>query len=116
MVEEKILANQTDHTISRRFAREYLEKYPDLTIPELEVIADSTFKFVKDTMNSEVLKDIRFKYFGTFKVSKGKIYYGQKYIEENYKKGTMPDELYKRKIKMFESYEPRERKSVKKDS
>lgn len=116
MVEEKILANQSDHTIGRRFAREYLEKYPDLTIPELEVIADSTFKFVKDTMNSEVLKDIRFKYFGTFKVSQGKIFHGRKYIQENYDKGGMPDELYKRKIKMFESYEPRERKSVKKDS
>ena len=77
----------------------------DVSFEEFKVICKSPFRFIKESMSSGVLKDIRLKYFGIFKISKGRLKYFKNLVENKYKKGEIGEKKYAEKMKIYNSYE-----------
>jgi len=53
------------------------DRYP-ITLEEFKLICNTPFKVLKTSMNKGLLKDMRFKYLGTFKVSEKRLEYGNR--------------------------------------
>ena len=89
------------------FYEELKEEYPELTLSDFNNICRGPFRFIKEVISSGELKDIRLQYFGIFQVSKSRVKYNKKMLEENYKKGNIPESRYFKKKKILENYESR---------
>jgi len=92
---------------NRTNIEEYYETVKDMydvDFTEFNIICRTPFKFVKRIMNSGVLKDIRLKYFGVFKVAPSRVSYSKKRIKENLKKGVISQEKYDKKMEILNNY------------
>lgn len=76
----------------------------DIDFEEFNLICRAPFKFVKKIMSLGSLKNIRFKYFGIFEVSKSRVKYSKKAIEKNYKEGKISKERYDKRISILNNY------------
>lgn len=76
----------------------------DLSYEEFKTICNTPFAFIKD-LSFKVLRDIRFKYFGIFKVSKSKVKYYKKGLKESHDKGNITEEYFTRRNNLLEEYE-----------
>lgn len=77
----------------------------DINFAKFEEICRSIFKFIKISISSDKLMDIRLKYFGLFRVAKGRLYYFKRGLEKRYAEGDVTEEEYNKKIKFLNSYE-----------
>lgn len=73
-----------------------------------EEVCKSPFIFVKEVMNSGILKNIRFKYLGLFEVSASRVKYSKKTLEEKYAKGLVSEKRYQERIKVLSNYESKD--------
>lgn len=55
-----------------QFYEQEKDKYPDLTLEQFRDICFGPWRFLKQEMESGDLPEVRFKYFGTFKVYEGR--------------------------------------------
>ena len=88
--------------------QEYYDKVGhkyDLDFEDFKNICLTPFKFIKEIMSSGVLKNIRLQYFGTFEVSKSRVFYSKKMLQSNYDKGVISEERYNRRLKVLNNYE-----------
>lgn len=58
--------------LMEEFYTKNLSKFPDLTLEEFKEVCYSPWRYLKQEMESGELPEIRFKYFGTFQVYKGR--------------------------------------------
>ena len=68
------------------------DKYPDLTLDELTVMCKAPFKFLKQSWKNLLLPTIRFMYFGTFVVYKGRNAFIDRSLDRGLSMGTMTQE------------------------
>lgn len=61
---------QPDELIGR-FFETIKDKYPNITLEEVNIICRTPFIFLRDQMKKSTLPSIRFRYWGIFKVKKG---------------------------------------------
>lgn len=54
------------------FYDENISKFPNVTLEETKEICFAPWRFLKQEMESGELPEVRFKYFGTFKVYRGR--------------------------------------------
>lgn len=80
----------------------YEEYYKDSKYSRKEIssIIQSPFLMFKDKLSDGKLKNIRFKYFGVFKFSRGK--FAKAYENLLKKKDVMLEREFNRKVKMYE--------------
>ena len=97
---------------SRDLIEEYYntikDKYPDLTPEDCKEICSAPWKFLKQEIESGELPEIRFKYFGSFQVYKGRAenmlynlkvkFDNQKITEDYYMKYKVMIENYLKKL------------------
>lgn len=76
----------------------------DLSYEEFKTICNTPFAFIKD-LSFKVLRDIRFKYFGVFKVSNSKVKYYKKSLKNSFEKGNVTEEYFTRKNNLLLEYE-----------
>lgn len=84
---------------------EFGEQYPGVTLKQFNEICRAPFKFVKKIMASGILKPIRLKYLGVFKVSKSRVKYSKKALTGNFEKGVISEERYNKRMKILNNYE-----------
>ena len=87
------------------YFNEISQDYPGLTLAQCSDICRYPFKFVKFVMASGELKNIRLQYLGVFTVSKSRVNYNKKTLEENYNKGLISKDKYEKKLKILNNYE-----------
>ena len=63
------------------------------------------FKFLKKIISSGILKNIRLQYLGTFEVSKNRVNYSKKMLQENYDNNVISEVRYKDRMKVLNNYE-----------
>lgn len=80
-------------------------EYPDIDYKEFEKICRGPFKFIKEVMSSDKLKNIRLQYFGVFEISRGRINHVKKQLDINLKEEKISKEKYNRKMTILNSYE-----------
>lgn len=88
--------------------QEYYDKVGhkyDIDFEHFKRICNTPFKFIKEVMSSGILKNIRLQYFGTFQVSKSRVFYSKKVLEKNFNEGKISKERYEKKLKVLNSYE-----------
>lgn len=87
---------------------EFYDKEKDnynLSLKEFNLICKAPFLLVKEVMNKGILKDIRFQYFGIFKVSSNRVKYTLSSLEESYSKGNISEKRYLERKQILENYE-----------
>ena len=62
----------TNDDLLKEFFKKMQDKYPDITIEQAKDICHGPWRFLKREMESGELSEVRFKYFGTFQVYKGR--------------------------------------------
>lgn len=77
----------------------------DISYEEFKKICYAPFEMVRDVMSSGVLKDIRFKFLGIFKVSESRVKYSKKSLKDNLDKGVISQKRYEDKIKVLGNYD-----------
>lgn len=80
-----------------------VEDQYDITFEEFKGVCISPFKFIKDSMASGVLRNIRIKYFGVFTVSVRRVKFSKINLEKNYKSKVISEKHYKKRIKVLDS-------------
>lgn len=80
------------------------ETYPELSYEQCKKVLFSPWRFLKREMESGELPIIRFQYFGSFRVFKGRANYMRWVNEERFKKGLASEEDYKLVDEMLENY------------
>ena len=91
-------------TLLKEFCETISDEYPDLTYGQIREVAYSPWLFLKDHMENQELGTVRFKYFGTFRVFKGRAEGLLKRLEIQFKRKTIDDKDYFRIKKLIESY------------
>ena len=93
---------------SRDLIQEYYntikETYPDLTPEDCKEICSAPWKFLKQEIESGELPEIRFKYFGTFQVYKGRAENMLFNLKERFKLHKIDRHQYFRLKEMLEKY------------
>lgn len=80
------------------------ELYPDLTLEDFKKICFAPWEMLKHEIETGSLEEVRLKYFGVFKIYKGRAKSMLKITEDNYKKNYITKERYERlteKLKDF---------------
>lgn len=88
--------------------QEFYNKYfkdSQIKEEEIKLICSSPFIMMKDLLNRDILKDIRFQYFGLFEFSKIRAKYVLKSIEKSYRDGLLSERKYLERKKVLEKYE-----------
>lgn len=91
-------------TLVEKFYEEIKHEY-NITIEECSDICNTPFKFIKNIMNSGVLKSIRLQYFGVFSVSSGKVKYTLENLKLKFNKGLLTEEEFIKRKNTLENYE-----------
>lgn len=86
----------------KEFYEEISKEY-NLSYEECREICTTPFKMLKEIMNTGAFLDVRFKYFGLFKVSKSRLKYNLKGLEEKYSKGQISEKKYLKRKKELEN-------------
>lgn len=76
----------------------------DIDLNHFKLICTAPFKLLKEVMSKGFLKNIRFQYFGTFEVSKGRVEFYSKNLKKAYEQGYLTKEKYEEKLKMYQDY------------
>ena len=87
---------------------DYWEEVKDqynISFEEFSIICKTPFKFTKNMMSSGILKNIRFKYFGTFEVSSSRVKYSKKSLQANFDKKLVSEKHYNKRMNILNSYE-----------
>lgn len=84
------------------FYEEIKDKY-DISFEECKLVCIAPFNMIKEVMNNSIFKNIRLKYFGTFTVSKSRLKYNLKGLEEQYKNNLVSEERYLKRKKELEN-------------
>ena len=61
-----------NNELIEEFYTKNLSKFPHLTLEEFKEVCFGPWRFLKDEIESGELPEVRFKYFGTFQVYKGR--------------------------------------------
>lgn len=80
-----------------------VEDQYDITFEEFKRVCTSPFRFIKDSMASGILRNIRVKYFGVFTVSVRRVKFSRINLEKNYKSKVISEEHYKKRKKVLDS-------------
>ena len=92
------------HPLVIRFYEEMQEECADLTLEQVKEVCYGPWQYLKSQMENGELLTVRFKYFGTFTVYKGRAEALLKKLEKRFKEhGIEPDEYFRIK-KMIETY------------
>lgn len=75
----------------------------DISYEEFKLICTSPFKMLKESLNKHEFVDFRFKYLGTFTVSKNRIKYSLKSLDKKLSKGTISNKMYEERKKQLEN-------------
>lgn len=78
------------------FYQQEKSKYPGLTKQQFKDICFGPWEFFKEEMKSGELPEIRFKYFGVFKVYEGRAKNLLNTLEKNFKENKITDKRYTR--------------------
>lgn len=87
------------------FYNEIRGKYSSISLEDTDKICRGPFKFIKEVISSGELKDIRLEYFGVFEVSKRRLNFKKKSLQESYENGTVSQAVYDKRMKILNSYE-----------
>ena len=83
----------------------------NISLEECNLICSAPFKFIKEMLNKGKLRNIRFQYFGVFRLSTSRLKHTLDSLERDYKKGTISEERYLERKKILEKYETKEYKN-----
>jgi hypothetical protein len=84
-----------------KFFHEIKEKYPDIPFEEINRICRTPFLFLKEQMAMPHLPEIRFKYWGSFRVKKGRINTLPDRVKVYEERGNTPQEEINRMKKIL---------------
>lgn len=85
--------------IIEEFYSSVKEEYSDISLEEFKIICKSSWKYLRQCMEGEDFPEVRFKYFGVFKVKLGRAKFLLKKVEKDFKKDYLTKERYE-KIKL----------------
>ena len=88
--------------------QEYYENSPlEGVIPfeEFKLMCTSPFKMVRKTFTNGKLIDIRLQYFGVFEVSKSRLSYSKKMVQQNFENKLISEKKYNERMSVLNSYE-----------
>ena len=92
-------------TLIEEFYEENKHKYSDIPLNEFKLICSSPFMLIKEVMNRGILKDIRLKYLGVFKVVPARVKHSLINLESNYKEGKISKDRYEKRKKILGKYD-----------
>ena len=95
----------TPYEDMQEFYEECIKGKYNITLEQCREICASPFKLFKKILNGERFISMRFKYFGTFNVSKRRVFYMKKNLIKSYQRGDTSEEVYLKTIKSIEDYE-----------
>ena len=84
--------------------KEYWEEVKDqydIDYTEFKEVCRSPFRFIKESMSSGLLKNIRIKYLGLFKVSSRRVKYSLKSLQENFDRDAISQKHYEKRKKIL---------------
>jgi hypothetical protein len=79
-------------------------KYPNLTLEQIRDICYGPWKFLKQEMESGELPEIRFKYFGSFQVYRGRAELMLYNLKQRFKSNNIDHKQYFKLKEMIEKY------------
>jgi nucleoid DNA-binding protein len=80
-----------------------VEDQYDITFEEFKRVCISPFRFIKNSMASGILKNIRIKYFGVFRVSERRVKFSKINLEKNYENKVISEKHYNKRKKVLDS-------------
>lgn len=92
-------------SLVEEFYNKNKETYPEISLEEFKLICSSPFLLIKEVMNRGLLKDVRIKYLGLFKVVPSRVKYSLINLEKNYEEKKISKERYEKRKKILTSYE-----------
>lgn len=92
-------------SLIEEFYNKNKDTYPEVSLEEFKLICNSPFLLIKEVMNRGLLKDIRIKYLGLFKVVPSRVKYSLINLEKNYEEKKISKERYEKRKKILTSYE-----------
>jgi len=78
--------------------------YPELSLEQVKEICFGPWMFLKDEIESGNLFDVRYEFFGVFKVLEGKVKALQNFNDKRLANGTMKPETHAKYERMYENY------------
>ena len=88
----------------REFSKTLPEEYKKITVTQLRDICFSPWSFLRKQFQSGYLPEIRFRYFGVFRVSEKKALFELSKAEIRYSKGLITGEEYYRIKTMVDNF------------
>lgn len=94
----------SNEDLLEEYYQQVKSKYPGLTKEQLKDICSGPWESFKEEMKSGNLKEVRFKYFGVFKVYEGRAKNLLSAIEAKFKKGLVTEKRYNRIKTMIHNF------------
>ncbi len=95
------LSNQE---LMKEFFSQEKDNYPDLSLEDMTEIVHTPWRNLKIAMEEGSLDEVRIKYFGTFKVHKGRAVAERAKVERKFKEGTINEKTYMRVKTVIDRY------------
>lgn len=86
------------------FFKEIKEEYPDLSFDQLKDILFGPWRFLREQIESGFFPEVRFEYFGVFKVYPGRVKYLLENLKERKDKGLITQEFYDKYEELLNNY------------
>lgn len=86
------------------FYEEIKEEYPDLSFDQLKDILFGPWRYLREQIESGFFPEVRFEYFGVFKVYPGRAKHLLTNLEERKNKGLITQEFYDKYRKLLINY------------
>lgn len=80
------------------------DKYPELNFLQVQEMCYTPFRMLKELWKKSCLEEVRFKYFGTFRISNARLKAEYKYIGSELERGIITEEEYLTKKKDIELF------------
>ena len=100
----------TNDNLLKEFFKKMQDKYPEITIEQAKDICHGPWRFLKREMESGELSEVRFKYFGTFQVYKGRAKNLLSKLDSQFQNKIIPEKEYLRIKPMLEKFLSNEEK------
>lgn len=92
----------------KEFTEEQKEKFPDVDAEQFKEICFGPWRYLSNEMESGELNEIRFKYFGTFKVYIGRAKQMLTFTKRRFEKGLLTLKEYQHFTEMINKFLKRE--------
>lgn len=100
----------TNDDLIKEFFKKMQDKYPNISIEQAKDICYGPWRFLKSEMESGELSEVRFKYFGTFQVYKGRAKNLLIKLEKQFEENKISEKEYLRIKPMLENFLSNEEK------